>query len=184
MPRKMRRGPRDGPKVWHNPDVLVPRRHPIVRRSEAEAPREAPAEDPVAPPAPSSRRQVVRPPGRIVSQPPPPDDKALERERLLDKLRAAEGRQAITRAANELKKAGHQPAPDDQESFLQLLEHTDEAVVQSALEELGRILTLEPVKRFTVLESRLRRLEELADDPATQASARRLRRQATGRETS
>jgi hypothetical protein len=180
----MRRGPRDGPKVWHNPDVLVPRRHPIARRPEPEIAREVPPEDPIPPPAPSSRRQVVRTPGKIVSQPPPLDEKAIERERLLERLRTAEGRPAITRAANELKKAGHQPAPDDQDAFLQLLEHTDEEVVQSAIEELGRILTLEPVKRFTVLESRLRRLEELADDPATQASARRLRRQATGRETS
>jgi hypothetical protein len=176
----MRRGPRDGPKVWHNPDVLVPRRHPIVRTAPAEPPAST-ADDAIPPPAPSSRRQALRAAGKIISQPPPPDEKTLVRERLLDKLRTAEGRPAITRAANELLKAGHQPEGDDQDAFLQLLEHTDESVVQSAIDRLTAIISVSPIKRSTVLESRLRRLEELADDPATQASAARLRRQASGR---
>lgn len=172
MPRKLRRGPREGPKVWHNPDVLVPRRHPIMRRPATEPP--PPAEETPVPSAPSSRRQLVS----VVTA---PDERALERERLIEKLRSAEGRAAITRAAAELKKAGYEPEADDQEAFIQLLEHTDESVVQSALAELGRILAAHPPKRFAVLESRLRRLEELADDPATQSSAARLRRLASGR---
>lgn len=176
MPRKMRRGPREGPKVWHNPDVLVPRRHPIARRPPTlpPSPEPRPPEEQAVPSAPSSRRQLV-------SVASPPDGKALERERLLEKLRNAEGRAAITRAASELKSAGYEPEADDQEAFLQLLEHTDESVVQSAIEELLRILAVHPPRRFAVLESRLRRLEELADDPTTQRSAARLRRLASGR---
>lgn len=171
MPRKMRRGPREGPKVWHNPDVLVPRRHPIARRAPTEPP---PAEEAAVPTPPASRRQLV-------SLPTPPDEQALERARLLEKLRVAEGRAAITRAAADLKKAGFEPEADDQEAFIQLLEHTDESVVFGAIAELERILALQPPKRFAVLESRLRRLEELADEPSTQTAAARLRRLASGR---
>lgn len=173
MPRKMRRGPREGAKVWHNPDVVVPRRHPVVRQRPTE-PAPAPTEEAAVPTPPASRRQLV-------SLPTPPDERELERARLLEKLRVAEGRAAITRAAAELKNAGFEPAPDDQEAFLQLLEHSDESVVQGAIADLGRILAVQPPKRFAVLESRLRRLEELADDPATQTSAARLRRLASGR---
>jgi hypothetical protein len=131
-------------------------------------------EETPVPPAPSSRRQFAR----IASAGAAPDEKTLERQRLLDRLRVAEGRTAITKAAAELKNAGFDPDPDDQESFIQLLEHTDEGVVQGAIVELSRILTEQPARRFAVLESRLRRLEQFADDPATQASAARLRRQA------
>ncbi len=171
MPRKMRRGPREGPKVWHNPDVLVPRRHPIVRRTTEPPP---PTEEAAVPTPPASRRQLV-------SLPTPPDEQALERARLLEKLRVAEGRAAITRAAADLKKAGFEPEADDQEAFIQLLEHSDESVVSGAIAELERILALQPPKRFAVLESRLRRLEELADEPSTQSAAARLRRLASGR---
>ena len=178
MPRKMRRGPRDGPKVWHNPDVLVPRRHPITKRPASEAPPAPAAVDETpAPPPTSSRRQVAR-----IASAAAPDPLQLERERLLERLRVAEGRTAITRAADELKKAGFELDADDQDCFIQLLEHADEAIVQGAIGDLARILTHKPPRRLAMLESRLRRLEAFADDPATQAAAARLRRQAAGRD--
>lgn len=92
----------------------------------------------------------------------------------------AQGRPAVTKAANEFFKAGHTP-PEEQDVYLQLLEHADEARVCEALTALARVLLAELPKRRAVLESRLRRIEELAEDAATRTAAADLRRQVTGR---
>jgi hypothetical protein len=115
-----------------------------------------------------------------VAAQPPTDPKVLERERLLGRLVTAEGRPAITRAADAFVAAGFE-LPEEQGVLLQMLEHSRESYVQSAIDKLATILTAEPCKRLTVLESRLRRLEEFADEPDLRASARDLRRQVTGR---
>jgi hypothetical protein len=65
---------------------------------------------------------------------------------------------------------------DDQMTALQLLEHPDETRVQAALSNLAQILDKEPAKRATVLDSRLRRLEEFADEQATRQAAAELRK--------
>jgi hypothetical protein len=61
-----------------------------------------------------------------------------------------------------------------------MLEHSREAYVQTAIEKLAAILAVEPCKRQTVLESRLRRLEEFADEAETRSAARDLRRKVSG----
>ncbi len=172
--------------MWHNPDVLVPRRFPVQRRPsaapEADAATRAGADvdgAEVPAPAPSSRRQVVRPAvdGAAAA---PLDEREAERGKLLEKLRVAEGRTAITRAEGELRKAGFELPPDDQEVHLQLLQHADEEIILAAIERIDRILDDEPPKRVAMLDSRLRRLAELADDPRTQEAAGRLRRRVAG----
>ncbi|MGZ3472831.1 MAG: hypothetical protein ACXVCJ_00025 [Polyangiales bacterium] len=103
------------------------------------------------------------------------DAGTLERQRLIASLLAAQGRPAVTQATEALLAAGH-PLPDDQEAHLQVLEHADEARVRSSLSALGAILSHEPARRRPVLEQRLKRIEEFAEEPATREAAAALRR--------
>ena len=65
--------------------------------------------------------------------------------------------------------------------YLQLLEHTDETHVKSAIDVLATLLVSELPKRRAVLESRLRRIEQFAEDADTRRAAERLRRRVTGK---
>jgi uncharacterized small protein (DUF1192 family) len=118
---------------------------------------------------------------RIVLAPPPQSDpQATERQRLLGKLLGAEGRPKIAKAATEFLRAGF-TFPEEQDVYLQLLEHTDETHVRSAIDMLATLLVGELPKRRAVLESRLRRIEQFAEDADTRRAAERLRRRVTGR---
>ncbi len=157
--RRVRHEP---PKVWHNPDVLGQRRDAAPDLAE-------PAEPP------SGKRAAPR--GRIVAvSPAAVSEREAERERLLQRLGAAHGRPAITQAADALFKAGHALPELDQELHLQLLEHADEVHVRAAIAQLYTILQTEPLKRPLVLDSRLRRIEELADEAETREASALLRR--------
>jgi hypothetical protein len=57
-----------------------------------------------------------------------------------------------------------------------MLEHADEGRVQEALRVLLEILDEEPVKRKTVLDSRLRRLEDCAEETETRELTSELRK--------
>jgi hypothetical protein len=187
--RRMRNG---GPKVWHNPDVDIPVRGRPQRAAPRPAPSAsrlalealfAPKADGAAPRADEGRVVAGRGArgGRIVAAATGEvDPRTLERERLLARLLEAEGRPNITRAANDLVQAGFE-LPDQQAVQLQLLEHQDEAQVKDAIERLSVVLANEPPSRRAVLESRLRRIEEYADDPGTRDAARGLWLSLTGR---
>jgi hypothetical protein len=174
MTRKMRRPRHEAPKVWHNPDVVQPRGSP--RPTKQPAPEPPPQ---ASPPSGARRGRVGKIVVRLAAAPVDPRD--AERDRLVERLRVAEGRPAITRAAKDLAHAGFELPQDDQIVFLQLLEHSDEERVRDAISRLDALVSAEPVKRFTVLDSRLRRLEELADEGPTREAARALRRRVTGR---
>ena len=201
----MRRTRRDGTKVWHNPEVetFSRRKNKGGSQSNAEgggraekhhraalealfAPRADPdsAAAGAKPPASgkASRESAAgKPSGRIVLAPPPAaDPKTTERQRLLSKLMLAEGRPGISKAANEFLRAGF-TFPDEQDVHLQLLEHADEDLVRTAMSALTTLLLGELPKRRAVLESRLRRLEEFAEDEATRSAAQCLRRRVAGR---
>jgi hypothetical protein len=199
MDRAMRRPRNDGPKVWHNPelDTFARRRSngsPGARADDARDVQQhraalealfAPKGEPNgnARPAPEGARprDGAKAAGRIVLAPPPQSDPTtIERQKLLAKLLAVSGRPAVTKAANEFLRAGH-TFPNEQDVYLQLLEHTSEDHVRSAIDALGVLLAGEPPKRRNVLESRLRRIEEFADEQATRAAAEKLRRQVSGR---
>lgn len=135
--------------------------------------------DEAATSAPEPQR-VVRA-GRIVHAPlRNADPETLERERLLGALLEAESRPVITRATNAFVAAGHE-LPSDQAVQLQLLEHQDESRVLEAIVTLSKLLLEEPLRRRAVLVSRLRRIEEYADDDATRTAASSLLRQTSGR---
>ena len=95
-------------------------------------------------------------------------------------FRSAEGRPAVSKCANEFLRAGF-TFPDEQDVHLKLLEHADEGRVAAAIESLSTLLVGEPPKRRAVLESRLRRIEEFAEEEATREAATKLRRQVSGR---
>jgi hypothetical protein len=129
-----------------------------------------PAEAAPAPaPAPSKRDSAKM----VVARPRGTDD---PRARQLEaRLLAAEGCTQVTRVAEDFDRAGFAPA-DEQEVQLKLLEHADEARVRSALEALARILVRESPRRRPVLDARLRRLEDDAEEAATRTLATSLRR--------
>lgn len=183
-------------KVWHNPDISgrrgghtqAPRVAPTMEERRTQSAHRAALEALFTPKkeedsgkASKATDPLTGKPGRIVLAPPPQaDPRAQDRQRLLGKLLHAEGRPAITKAANEFFKQGF-TLPPEQDVYLQLLEHTDEEKVRDAIASLASILLSELPKRRAVLESRLRRIEEYAEDSATRACAVELWRQMTGR---
>ncbi len=201
----MRRLRKDATKVWHNPEINT-----FARRGEgggarsagtvttadrrADKQHRAALEALFAPRVESgegdgqgkggsarARDASAKSPGRIVLAPPPQTDpRTTERQRLLHKLLSAEGRPNISKAADEFLRAGF-TFPDEQDVHLQLLEHSDEDRVRSAIDALSSLLAGELPKRRAVLESRLRRIEEFAEDEATRDAAERLRRSVSGR---
>jgi len=103
------------------------------------------------------------------------DERRKEQQRLLSRLLSSEGRGAISRAADEFLRNGFE-LPDEQEVHLQLLEHFHESRARESLLTMTRLLKEQaPIKR-PVLDQRLRRLEEHADEAATRALAADLRR--------
>ncbi|MCC6553602.1 MAG: hypothetical protein IT372_11355 [Polyangiaceae bacterium] len=201
----MRRTRRDGTKVWHNPELQgsYTRGHPsssgLPRPTQSGEDRRAakehraalealftPKKDPELQDDKAGRGRSAsgagsKAPGRIVLTPPPQSDpRAQERQKLLGKLLSASGRPGISKATNDFLRAGY-TFPMEQDVYLQLLEHTDEERVHEAIEALAGILAGELPKRRAVLESRLRRIEQFAEEAATREAAERLRRQVSGR---
>ena len=197
----MRRTRKDATKVWHNPDLNTFSRRgggnggvarPAVESAEDRRSAKqhraalealfAPKRDPEAEKAVESKNGTPsKPGGRIVlASPPQADSRAGERQKLLGKLLVAEGRPSVSKAADEFTKAGF-TFPDEQDVYLQLLEHAREEHVRTALDTLDRLLAGELPKRRAVLESRLRRIEQFAEDGETREAAARLRRRVSGR---
>ncbi|MEY2933824.1 MAG: hypothetical protein RL033_4573 [Pseudomonadota bacterium] len=96
-------------------------------------------------------------------------------QRLLDRLLRSQGRVAISRAANDLWD-GKFKAPRQQEVQIQLLEHENEHRARDAVFVMAELLQRESPIQRPILDQRLRRLEEFAEDPITRDAARALRR--------
>jgi hypothetical protein len=96
-------------------------------------------------------------------------------QRLLDRVLRSQGRSAISRAANELWE-GKFKAPRQQEVQIQLLEHENEHRARDAVFVMAELLQRESPVQRPILDQRLRRLEEFAEDPITRDAARALRR--------
>lgn len=111
----------------------------------------------------------------VTPRAPSTEPRVLERERMVAALLVASDRTSVTRTTEALLSAGHD-IPDTQEAHLQVLEHSDEQRVRASLAALDVILSREPAKRRPVLEQRLKRIEEFAEDRATRESAAALRR--------
>jgi len=96
-------------------------------------------------------------------------------QRLLERLMRSQGRVAISRAADELWESKFK-APRQQEVQIQLLEHENEQRARDAVFVMAELLQRESPIQRPVLDQRLRRLEEFAEDPITRDAARALRR--------
>jgi hypothetical protein len=123
----------------------------------------------------SVRVDVRRRAARIVKaaeQAAAPDNRE---QRLLERLMRSQGRVAISRAADELWE-GKFKAPRQQEVQIQLLEHENEHRARDAVFVMAELLQKESPIQRPVLDQRLRRLEEFAEDPITRDAARALRR--------
>ena len=201
---------KDATKVWHNPElntfsrrgggtggVAAPTETPEDRRSSKahraalealftpKPPKRDACDQPDGEAATKARGSggngAAKPAGRIVlAAPTQSDPRTSERQKLLGKLLVAEGRPKISKAADDFMKAGF-TLPEEQDVYLQLLEHADEEHVRTAIGALGNILAGELPKRRAVLESRLRRIEQFAEETATREAAERLRRRVGGR---
>jgi hypothetical protein len=141
---------------------------PRKSRTESVEERGVPENEP-KPEAPKRTARIVTPTAEAL------DDREKERRKLLGRLLSSQGRGAISRAANEYIQAGFE-LPDAQETHLQLLEHFDETRARESLEALKRLVREEPPLKRPVLDQRLRRMEEHADDLATRELAAELRR--------
>lgn len=119
----------------------------------------------------NARRRAVR----IVKVAPPVLTPGNREQQLLDRLVRSEGRLAISRAADDLWDSKIVP-PKRQEVQIQLLEHENEQRARDAVFAMAELLQREaPIKR-PVLDQRLRRLEQFAEDPITRDAAGALRR--------
>lgn len=103
------------------------------------------------------------------------DDTERTRRRLLSRYLAAEGRAAITRAADEYF-AGGFSFPNEQEVQLKLLEHFDELRAAEAVMALAELIQEDAPQQLPVFRQRLRRLEEHAEDATLRHAAAELRR--------
>lgn len=121
--------------------------------------------------APKKRRDA-----RIVQ---PKEDEIDEteriRRRLLSRYLAAEGRAAITHAADAYFKEGFE-LPLQQDVQLKLLEHFDEGRAGQAVSALASIFEEDDPIQLPILRQRLRRLEDHAEDFTLRAAATDLRR--------
>jgi hypothetical protein len=90
-------------------------------------------------------------------------------------LLSSDGRGAISRAADDFRRAGFD-FPTEQAVQLQLLEHWDEALARSAIDALREIVRREPPLKRPIFDQRLRRLEDAAEDASTRHAASELRR--------
>ena len=189
-------------KVWHNPELNTFAKRAgggqggVARVPEAAEDRRsdkrnraalealfAPKRDPE--PEDASKTKSPGPAkanGRsiVLAVPTQVDPRTAERQKLLHKLLNAEGRPSVSKAADAFISAGF-TFPEEQDVYLQLLEHGNEEHVRGAIAMLNRILAGELPKRRAMLESRLRRIEQFAEDPSTRAAAEHLRRRVSGR---
>jgi hypothetical protein len=164
MRRKRHRG---DTKVWHDP-LVVPQ---AAHRGSSGAGQTVENEQ-----EPKQRRRLAakRTGVKLIAGPVGPSDpRELERERLLHRLLAAEGRPSISTALDDYIGAGFE-VPRTQDVWLQALEHRSEDRIVEAIEHLSAILDDEQPRRRAVLESRLRRIEEYADEMPTQRAAGQL----------
>lgn len=112
---------------------------------------------------------------RIVQPTRTQDEFELVRGRLLQRLLDAQGPSAITQAADALAEQ-RIDVPEEQELQVQLLEHSDERRARQAVDTIARLLAKQPPRKRPILERRLSRLEQAADDPELRASAGALRK--------
>jgi hypothetical protein len=150
---------------------LAPEENSFMEGDEAEAAPERISSERVVESPERGRRvaRVAQFSDRLV------DDLELKRERLLERLVNSEGRSLISKLVEEILSHNWE-LPAEQNIQIQVLEHVDERRAGAALDTMTTLLASQaPIKR-PILDQRLRRLEECAEDPELRSKAARLRR--------
>jgi len=120
----------------------------------------APTEDAAAfPPAPAAA---------------PRDPERLERQKLLARIKEAEGRDPVTRAVDAYL-GRYDKLPDDYEVLTKCLAHKNDTRVRDTLVQLSRMLGADKPRRARTLVAQLRFLEDTHGDPEIRASAAKVR---------
>lgn len=185
--RQRRKSKKSRNKTPIEPEFIAARRpdspflSPAERAAAAAAQDEPPASEVKATeakepaPAVSNGGAVRRRTARIVRASDDGDTQDNRVVRLLDRLERSQGRAVITRAANDLFELDIVP-PKTQEIQIQLLEHEDESRAQDAVFMIAELLQKESPIQRPVLDQRLRRLEQSAENLITRDAAGALRR--------
>jgi len=97
-----------------------------------------------------------------------------KRQKLLKALRETMDRDEVESGIKELLEMDGE-LPEDADVLTNVLRHSDEEIVLDAINKLSDIHDARPIKRREVLRQRLRQVEELAEEPDTQAAAAKLR---------
>jgi hypothetical protein len=111
---------------------------------------------------------------------PPPlpvaarDPDREQRQKLIGKIREAEGRDAITRAVDAFL-VKYDRLPDDYEVLTKVLGHKSDDRVQGVLEQLTRLIQKEKPRRARTLVAQLRYLEDTHKSPDVRQQAAAVR---------
>lgn len=100
--------------------------------------------------------------------------KKYSQEEMLARLLKAQGSHAISEAVEAYFYAGYTLPEDEQEPWLQLLEHRDEERVRQAMTTLRKLIVSKGAQHKPLLAQRLRRIEDRADDESTREAAHSL----------
>lgn len=103
-----------------------------------------------------------------------PDPERENRQKLIAKVRAAEGRDSVTRAVDAFL-AKYPKLPDDYELLTKALAHKDYDRVRAVLDQLTAMLAKEKPRRGRALAAQLRFLEDTNDDPGIRRYAAEVR---------
>jgi hypothetical protein len=102
------------------------------------------------------------------------DPEREQKQKLLARIREAEGREAVTRAIDGF--LGRYPRlPDDFEILCQCLVHRSDERIREALAQLTVLVERDKPRRARALVASLRFLEETHGDPDIRACAGRVR---------
>jgi hypothetical protein len=145
--------------------------------SHAPPPASAPPPAPAGGNAEPGAQQAAAPAPPPSPAPAPIKDPDREqRQKLLGKLRDAEGRDAITRAADAfIGKFGK--LPDDYELLTKCLGHKNDDRVRETLDRLIVLVARDKPRRTRTLVAQLRFIEDTHGDPEIRAHAGRVRGQ-------
>jgi hypothetical protein len=133
-----------------------------------------PAPPPTAADAPPVDATAAVSPAPMPQPALPRDPDREQKQKLLAKIREAEGREAVTRAVDTF--LGRYPRlPDDFEILTKCLGHRSDERVRETLAQLTLLMERDKPRRARTLAASLRILEETHGDPEIRAHAGRVR---------
>lgn len=124
------------------------------------------------PPAPSPTAAQDESPTALPPAPAaaPRDPDRLERQKLVARIKEAEGRDACTRAVDAYV-SKYEKLPDDYEVLTKALAHKGDERVRTTLIQLTRMLGSDKPRRARTLAAQLRFIEDTHGDPEIRTAA-------------